>query len=96
MAKRKYLTEEQKKQVIELFKSGMPYKQMIEITGLSHSSIYKIASQAGLTPRNVTPERDIEEAIRLYKETDLTIDQITERTGVCRPTLYRELKRRGS
>lgn len=87
----KRLTTEQKVDILKLYQEGMTVQDIMDTVGVSKPTVYKYVNEAGLS-REI-PQDAVAEAIRLYRESDLEVSVICERTGISKPTFYRRLKK---
>lgn len=87
----KRLTAEQKADIVRLYKQGVVVEDIMIAVGCSKPTAYKYIKKAELS-REI-PEDNVQEAIRLYKESDLTVAEICRRTNISKPTFYRRLKK---
>lgn len=95
----------QNKLVIELFRKGIPMKEILEETKCSRSTVYRIVSKNDMTIRKVNkPKKDW--IVRLDEETKdfivadymihVKTKDILEKYKISRSTMYRILKERSN
>lgn len=83
----KRLTEEQKEQILTLYREDVVIKDIMEIVGCSKPTVYEHVNAAGLT-RRPSKER-LDKAYKLYLENEKTVEEIIKETGMSRRTFYK-------
>lgn len=84
------LTPEQRQQVVDLYRAGIPVKEIVRQTGVNRSTVYRLRGQAGLERNHHFTDDDRAQAIRLRQQ-GLTIAEIAKRLGFSRMTIGRHL-----
>ena len=84
------LTPEQRQQVIDLYRAGVPVKEIVRQTGVNRSTVYRLRGQAGLERSHRFTDEDRAQAIRLRQQ-GLTIAEIAKRLGFSGMTIGRHL-----
>ena len=84
------LTPEQRQQVIDLYRAGVPVKEIVRQTGVNRSTVYRLRGQAGLERSHRFTDDDRAQAIRLRQQ-GLTIAEIAKRLGFSGMTIGRHL-----
>ena len=84
------LTSEQRQQVIDLYRAGVPVKEIVRQTGVNRSTVYRLRGQAGLERSHRFTDDDRAQAI-LLRQQGLTIAEIAKRLGFSRMTIGRYL-----
>ncbi|MDO4661484.1 MAG: helix-turn-helix domain-containing protein [Candidatus Saccharibacteria bacterium] len=84
------LTPEQRQQVIDLYRAGVPVKEIVRQTGVNRSTVYRLRGQAGLERHRRFTDEDRAQAIRLRQQ-GLTIAEIAKRLGFSGMTIGRHL-----
>jgi len=84
------LTPEQRQQVIDLYRAGVPVKEIVRQTGVNRSTVYRLRGQAGLERSHRFTDDDRAQAI-LLRQQGLTIAEIAKRLGFSGMTIGRHL-----
>ena len=84
------LTPEQRQQVVDLYRAGLPVKEIVRQTGVNRSTVYRLRGQAGLERSHRFTDEDRAQAIRLRQQ-GLTIAEIAKRLGFSSMTIGRHL-----
>ena len=84
------LTPEQRQQVIDLYRAGVPVKEIVRQTGVNRSTVYRLRGQAGLERSHHFTDDDRAQAI-LLRQQGLTIAEIAKRLGFSGMTIGRHL-----
>ena len=84
------LTPEQRQQVIDLYRAGVPVKKIVRQTGVNRSTVYRLRGQAGLERSHRFTDDDRAQAI-LLRQQGLTIAEIAKRLGFSGMTIGRHL-----
>ena len=84
------LTPEQRQQVVDLYRAGLPVKEIIRQTGVNRSTVYRLRRQAGLERHRRFTDDDRTQAI-LLRQQGLTITEIAKRLGFSHMTIWRYL-----
>ena len=84
------LTPEQRQQVIDLYRAGVPVKEIVQQTGVNRSTVYRLRGQAGLERNYRFTDDDRVQAI-LLRQQGLTIAEIAKRLGFSGMTIGRHL-----
>ena len=84
------LTPEQRQQVIDLYRAGVPVKEIVQQTGVNRSTVYRLRGQAGLERNHHFTDEDRAQAI-LLRQQGLTIADIAKRLGFSGMTIGRHL-----
>ena len=84
------LTPEQRQQVIDLYRAGVPVKEIVRQTGVNRSTVYRLRGQAGLERSHRFTDEDRAQAI-LLRQQGLTIAEIAKRLGFSHMTIWRYL-----
>jgi transposase len=86
---------------LERYEGDEPAIQLIADYGLTYPQMYELLEACGVQPRrrrNVNKDAramQLEHALRLYANTDMTLAAIFEETGIHQPVLHREIHARG-
>lgn len=86
---------------LERYEGEEPAIQLIADYGITYPQMYELLEACGVEPRrrrNVNKDAramQVEHALRLYMETDMTLAAIFEETGIHQPVLHREIHSRG-
>ncbi len=86
--------------IIERYHGDETVVSILADYGLHYNQFYEILRMVGLQPRrNVSTNRQarrdqLDHAIELYRDTNMTIAEITLETGVHQPTLHVEIRKR--
>lgn len=102
MARGKFLTDDEKSKIIELYKQGLPIKDIAEKVGRAESAVYRTTMAAGLsrkgknTPRrnSLTPQQN-DTAIKKFKE-GLSVGAIARLIGRNKSVVYQALRKTGA
>ena len=95
------LSPEDIEEMIDRYHGQESVVDIISTYGLHYNQFYEILRMVGLQPRrNIATNRQarrdqLDHAIDLYENSDMTIAEITLETGVHQPTLHLEIKKRG-
>jgi len=81
----------EKDRIIELYKEGVPVSDIAEELDTSESSLYLHINKEGLTRQST--QDDINRAVSLYQKDIYSVQEVLDKTGVARSTLYRHLKK---
>ena len=84
------LTPEQRQQVVDLYRAGVPVKEIVRQTGVNRSTVYRLRGQAGLERSHRFTDEDRAQAI-LLRQQGLTIAEIAKRLGFSGMTIGRHL-----
>ncbi|WP_256701584.1 helix-turn-helix domain-containing protein [Actinomyces naeslundii] len=84
------LTPEQRQQVIDLYRAGVPVKEIVRQTGVNRSTVYRLRGQTGLERSHRFTDDDRAQAIRLRQQ-GLTIAEIAKRLGFSDMTIGHHL-----
>ena len=84
------LTPEQRQQVIDLYRAGVPVKEIVRQTGVNRSTVYRLRGQTGLERNHRFTDEDRAQAI-LLRQQGLTIADIAKRLGFSGMTIGRHL-----
>lgn len=84
------LTPEQRQQVIDLYRAGVPVKEIVRQTGVNRSTVYRLRGQAGLERSHRFTDDDRAQAI-LLRQQGLAIAEIAKRLGFSHMTIGRHL-----
>lgn len=84
------LTPEQRQQVIDLYRAGVPVKEIVRQTGVNRSTVYRLRGQVGLERNHRFTDNDRAQAI-LLRQQGLTIAEIAKRLGFSSMTIGRHL-----
>ena len=84
------LTPEQRQQVIDLYRAGVPVKKIVRQTGVDRSTVYRLRGQVGLERNRRFTDDDRAQAI-LLRQQGLTIAEIAKRLGFSGMTIGRHL-----
>ena len=84
------LTPEQRRQVIDLYRAGVPVKEIVRQTGVNRSTVYRLRGQVGLERSHRFTDEHRAQAIRLRQQ-GLTIAEIAKRLGFSGMTIGRHL-----
>ena len=84
------LTPEQRQQVVDLYRAGVPVKEIVRQTGVNRSTVYRMRGQAGLERNHRFTDEHRAQAIRLRQQ-GLTIAEIAKRLGFSHMTIGRHL-----
>ena len=84
------LTPEQRQQVIDLYRAGVPVKEIVRQAGVNRSTVYRLRGQAGLERNHRFTDDDRAQAILLRQE-GLAIAEIAKHLGFSRMTIGRYL-----
>jgi transposase len=95
------LSDEEEDRLAERYYAMVPVVELLDDFGLTHTQLYLFLSEKGLEPRTRQKElRDarklaIDHAVRLYVETNMTVAEIVNETGVHQPVISSEIRKRG-
>ena len=84
------LTPEQRQQVIDLYRAGVPVKEIVRQTGVNRSTVYRLRGQAGLERNHRFTDEDRAQAI-LLRQQGLAIAEIARQLGFSHMTIGRHL-----
>ena len=84
------LTPEQRQQVIDLYRAGVPVKEIVRQTGVNRSTVYRLRGQAGLERSHRFTDDDRAQAI-LLRQQGLAVAEIAKHLGFSRMTIGRYL-----
>ena len=84
------LTAEQRQQVIDLYRAGVPVKEIVRQTGVNRSTVYRLRGQVGLERNHRFTDEDRAQAI-LLRQQGMTIAEIAKRLGFSGMTIGRHL-----
>jgi len=71
------LTPEQRQQVVDMYRAGVPVKEIVRQTGVNRSTVYRLRGQAGLERNHRFTDDDRAQAI-LLRQQGLTIADIPQ------------------
>ena len=84
------LTPEQRQQVVDLYRAGVPVKEIVRQTGVNRSTVYRLRGQTGLERSHRFTDDDRAQAI-LLRQQGLTIAEIAKQLGFSGMTIGRHL-----
>ena len=84
------LTPEQRQQVVDLYRAGVPVKEIVRQTGVNRSTVYRLRGQTGLERNHRFTDEDRAQAI-LLRQQGLAIAEIAKHLGFSRMTIGRYL-----
>ena len=84
------LTPEQRQQVVDLYRAGIPVKEIVRQTGVNRSTVYRLRGQVGLERNHHFTDEHRAQAI-LLRQQGLTIAEIAKRLGFSGMTIGRHL-----
>jgi helix-turn-helix domain of resolvase len=84
------LTPEQRQPVVDMYRAGVPVKEIVRQTGVNRSTVYRLRGQAGLERNHRFTDDDRAQAI-LLRQQGLTIADIAKRLGFSGMTVGRHL-----
>ena len=84
------LTPEQRQQVVDLYRAGVPVKEIVRQTGVNRSTVYRLRGQVGLERNHRFTDDDRAQAI-LLRQQGLAIADIAKQLGFSRMTIGRYL-----
>lgn len=84
------LTPEQRQQVVDLYRAGIPVKEIVRQTGVNRSTVYRLRGQVGLERNHRFTDNDRAQVI-LLRQQGLTIAEIAKRLGFSSMTIGRHL-----
>ena len=84
------LTPEQRQQVVDLYRAGVPVKEIVRQTGVNRSTVYRLRGQVGLERSHRFTDEDRAQAILLHQQ-GVTIAEIAKRLGFSGMTIGRHL-----
>ena len=84
------LTPEQRQQVVDLYRAGVPVKEIVRQMGVNRSTVYRLRGQAGLERHRRFTDEDRVQAI-LLRQQGLAIAEIAKRLGFSGMTIGRHL-----
>lgn len=84
------LAPEQRQQVVDLYRAGVPVKEIVRQTGVNRSTVYRLRGQTGLERNHRFTDEDRAQAI-LFRQQGLTIAEIAKRLGFSGMTIGRHL-----
>ena len=84
------LTAEQRQQVVDLYRAGVPVKEIVRQTGVNRSTVYRLRGQVGLERNHRFTDEDRAQAI-LLRQQGMTIAEIAKRLGFSGMTIGRHL-----
>ena len=84
------LTPEQRQQVVDLYRAGVPVKEIVQQTGVNRSTVYRLRGQTGLERSHRFTDDDRAQAI-LLRQQGLTIAEIAKQLGFSGMTIGRHL-----
>ena len=84
------LTPEQRQQVIDLYRAGVPVKEIVRQTGVNRSTVYRLRGQVGLERNRRFTDDDRAQAI-LLRQHGLAIAEIAKRLGFSGMTIGHHL-----
>ena len=84
------LTPEPRQQVVDLYRAGVPVKEIVQQTGVNRSTVYRLRGQAGLERYHRFTDEDRAQAI-LLRQQGLAIAEIAKHLGFSRMTIGRYL-----
>ena len=74
------LTPERRQQVIDLYRAGLPVKEIVRQTGINHSTVYRLRGQMGLERNHRFIDDDRAQAV-LLRQQGLIIAEIATQLG---------------
>lgn len=87
--------EEVRAKAVQMYKDGLPIKEIVADTGLHKATIRKMADDAGLPPRKkpvqYTPEQAAR-AVDLYLNSKMKVMDICKKVGIDKRVLYKHLR----
>lgn len=96
------LSDEDLEQILERYYDFDPVGEILFQFDLNHNQLYQILADMKLEPRRKQSQTKeakglmIDHALDLYlNDSDMTVDQIVQETGVSQPTIHNEIARRG-
>lgn len=88
----KRLSVDDREKLLKLYDEGMPVAEISEKLGIAIPSIYGHVRNAGKS--RVTPKSTIQKAVDMYNSNQFSVQEVLDKTGVTRSTLYRNLKKK--
>ena len=76
--------------MVDLYRAGVPVKEIVRQTGVNRSTVYRMLGQAGLERNHRFTDEHRTQAIRLRQQ-GLTIAEIAKRLGFSHMTIGRHL-----
>ena len=76
--------------MIDLYRAGVPVKEIVRQTGVNRSTVYRLRGQTGLERHRRFTDEDRAQAIRLRQQ-GLTIAEIAKHLGFSGMTIGRHL-----
>lgn len=95
--KRRCFTSEEVEALIKMYKDGATYKEMIEISGMSKTTVCRTLKKAGVIEHrtsNVLSEDDVSYIIQMYQD-DVPVTDIAEMYSCDVQTVYNYFRRLG-
>ena len=93
--KRRCFTSEEINTLIEMYKNGATYKEMIDASGISKTSVCRILNKAGVIEHRTTSilsEEDVSRVVQMYTD-DVPVTHIAEAYSCDVQTIYNCLRR---
>ena len=76
--------------MVDLYRAGVPVKEIVQQTGVNRSTVYRLRGQAGLERHRRFTDEDRAQAI-LLRQQGLAIAEIAKHLGFSRMTIGRYL-----
>lgn len=98
---RRKLTEDEIEEFIYRYNDMEPILDLLVEFDLTHTQMYMMLQERGITPRSrqnhnvAARQAALDHAVSLYAETNMTLREILDETGIHQPILHAEVHRRG-